>query len=389
MTEVMPEEDTDLSGEKNLFGSISQPALEQQNFEYQCIVQNERYRLPLPIHLPPSFVAEQSLALESGTVYVCIPGTYMKKGNDGVWTSIVVPGNDGSSLKVLSSKQVQEIFNNMGQQRRLSKTEIRNGIKKLLAVRILANNGSEAPEETISEIRDAIFESEADPSAPTVVSQYAAVSHGALQYVPANGPGIQNGVATVSVQSSIISGNSSIQGDLMVDILESTAASLGNLEDLADHIVFCLPTGSFLRGRNTWTAFTYLYEPVSAASLPCSIYFSHFLKLAVDSFLIGSLTRPDVLNIQYSYYQRSRCTKLSVPMHEIGHSLGFKHSGKGNDSYADESGYMGYAINMFDYPRKAFVSLMSSRLRQGISSHPHTTIVRALERSQALDVRMV
>ena len=75
--------------------------------------------------------------------------------------------------------------------------------------------------------------------------------------------------------------------------------------------------------------------------------------------LMGSFECPDVLNSQYSYYQRSRCTKLSVPMHEMGHSLGFKHSGKGNDSYADESGYMGYAINLIDYPQKAFVSMMS------------------------------
>lgn len=43
---------------------------------------------------------------------------------------------------------------------------------------------------------------------------------------------------------------------------------------------------------------------------------------------------------QYSYYQQSRCTKLSVVMHEVGHSLGFRHSGYAGNEYADESGYM-------------------------------------------------
>ena len=38
----------------------------------------------------------------------------------------------------------------------------------------------------------------------------------------------------------------------------------------------------------------------------------------------------------------------------MGHSLGFKHSGKEDDSYADESGYMGYAVNELYSPRKAF-----------------------------------
>lgn len=30
-------------------------------------------------------------------------------------------------------------------------------------------------------------------------------------------------------------------------------------------------------------------------------------------------------------------------MHELGHSLGFRHSGYDGNEYADESGYMGYA----------------------------------------------
>lgn len=222
--------------------------------------------------------------------------------------SLVVPRAAVSSLQLVSSDH---------NQRRLSK-EVRSGTKRLLAVRLLTNGGSEVPDETISEIQDTIFGSKATSTQPTVISQYAAVSHGKLQFIPAQGPGIDNGVVEIVMDAPLTSGNISIQGPMLVEILESAASALGDLEEVADHIIFCLPTGSLLNGKAMWTGFTYLYEP-------------------------------------YSYYQRSRCTKLSVPMHEIGHAvLGFKHSGKGKDSYADEQGYMGYAINQLYGPQKGF-----------------------------------
>jgi hypothetical protein len=41
----------------------------------------------------------------------------------------------------------------------------------------------------------------------------------------------------------------------------------------------------------------------------------------------------------------------------MGHGFGFRHSGRGDSDYADESGYMGYAHNRIGWPRKAFVSV--------------------------------
>lgn len=43
-------------------------------------------------------------------------------------------------------------------------------------------------------------------------------------------------------------------------------------------------------------------------------------------------------------------------MHELGHSFGFRHSGTDGNDYADETGVMGYAVNKYGVPRKAFVS---------------------------------
>jgi hypothetical protein len=62
-------------------------------------------------------------------------------------------------------------------------------------------------------------------------------------------------------------------------------------------------------------------------------------------------------NIQYVYFQNSRCTKLSAVIHELGHSvLGFMHSSKGTTVYGDVSCYMGFTDNTVAFPRKAFVS---------------------------------
>ena len=62
------------------------------------------------------------------------------------------------------------------------------------------------------------------------------------------------------------------------------------------------------------------------------------------------------LKRQYSFFQRSYCTKLSAVIHELGHSIfGFLHSSKDGEEYADISCYMGFLEDSFAYPLKAFV----------------------------------
>ena len=306
---------------------------------------NREYRESISLRLPDTFVAQNSQLIASGKAHACIADKYLVHNANP--TTIFIPNNAISSIELIDEMEAH------GEQRRLSK-EIRAGPKNLLVVRILSDSGNEEPPETVVDIRKAIFgplgtQEEADEAnrLPTVVSQYAAVSHGSLQYVPATGLGIKDGVVEVTIETSIFAGTSSIQGPLMKEILEATSNSLGNLDQIADHIIFCLPTGSLLKGKTKWTAFTYLYEPVSSKRLvyPSTTQLSH-------------LNRICQLLSQYSYYQQSRCTKLSVTMHEMGHSLGFKHSGKEGDSYGDESGYMGYAINKSHFPQKAFVRMV-------------------------------
>lgn len=94
----------------------------------------------------------------------------------------------------------------------------------------------------------------------------------------------------------------------------------------------------------------------------------------------------DAMILQYSYYQKSRCTKLSYVMHELGHSvLGFEHSSSRDDEFGDISCYMGFSRNVTAYPRKSFVRFPLQELC--MPSHDKTHVyctISILECPQAL-----
>ena len=252
---------------------------ESEGSDLSCLTKrpHRSYREAIPLNLPTAFIIEHEKYITSGRLGFTIPVDFLQTGADGM-PEIEVPSKYLDQLQV----SIMDGDSASGHGRQLSK-ELRSGTKRLLAVRISALEGSEEPVETATEIRDAIFGSDNLPeSLPTVVSQYAAVSRGALQFVASSGVGINDGVAEISISTSVVNGSRSIQGNLMQEILDATALALGDLETVADRIVFCIPTGSLLNNSPKWTAFTYRYEP-------------------------------------YSFYQKSRCTKLSVTMHEIGH----------------------------------------------------------------------
>lgn len=221
----------------------------------------------------------------------------------------------------------------------------RMGRKTLLAVRIVTN--TEQPDVDATEMEAAIFGTAPHPHAnnialeqaqeenvtasldgplqyQSVAEQFQAATLGNLLYQPLRGPGYENGVLELNLAeymgADFVLAGQGVQS-LAPEILKATAIRLGvsAVTNAADHVIFCLPNDSLLAGSAVWTAFTYLYEP-------------------------------------YSYYQRSRCTKLSVVMHELGHSLGFRHSGIPTNAYADETGPMGYSVNQYGAPVKAFNS---------------------------------
>ena len=220
----------------------------------------------------------------------------------------------------------------------------RIGRKTLLVVRVVT--GTEAPDVSVEEMEAAVFGTIPHPHASgvalehssenitasldgplsyqSVAEQYQAATLGNLMFEPIKGPGYEKGVLEIDL-SKYMGANFVLAGQGIQSLASSlqlvTAELLGvtELSDAVDHVIFCLPNDSLLAGTTAWTAFTYLYEP-------------------------------------YSYYQRSRCTKLSIVMHELGHSLGFRHSGVPTNAYADETGPMGYSVNQYGAPVKGFNS---------------------------------
>jgi hypothetical protein len=277
---------------------------DDNNFDdyYVCHYTNTKgARASREIVLSKSFAVKHKLALVSGTAHFCIPESFTN--SDGQ----LEIQNDHSLIQELPERNLQQ-----------QQTNVPSGTKSLIAVRITTTFG-EAPVETLEEMQGAIFglgsNSALIPNA-SVVSQYKDVSHGNLILAPAEGVGIVNGAIEVQLDYQIQ--GAEIQTQLASRIQAAVEATLGkSLNQIADRFIFCLPNSATLQGSNYWTAFTYLFEP-------------------------------------YSYYQQSRCTKLSVVMHELGHSFGFRHSGANGNEYGDESGYLGYAENMFGMPRKAF-----------------------------------
>lgn len=188
------------------------------------------------------------------------------------------------------------------------------GRKRLLVIRVITYGGKEQPVETLDEIEGAIFGTGPNPENipvnSTIVGQYKAISQGNLVFEPVSTISISKSTTTSVesnyylsetinvynrtsnqfVKTSVVKSTNGVievelpsylqtfQGQnvreyLVPEILKATEAALlfqndtsiaKSLEDIADHFIFCIPDSSLLRDDSQWTAFTYLYEPVSS-----------------------------------------------------------------------------------------------------------------------------
>jgi hypothetical protein len=293
-----------------------------ENYDFRCLTpllgdSYDSARTSLALEgLPPDLVQANQNALEAGMWHICIQTGHYQVLHD-----------QNRVLLAESPIIVDHSARRLGE---LSHFELRRGRKSLLAVRVSSSVSGISPTETVDEIQGALFGLGTNPYQlqphQVVVNHVATVSHRQLIYEPAVEiiPGtIQNGVTEISIDAPFDS-TVDVQTDVLPLIVAATQEHIGSeAMYFIDKIIFCLPTGASFQGDPDWTAFTYLWEP-------------------------------------YSYYQQSRCTRLSVVMHELGHSTGFQHSGTGDNDYNDKAGYMGYAVNEIGSPLKAYVSVLIS-----------------------------
>jgi hypothetical protein len=217
---------------------------------HSCVVVEESIHAQFQLYdlyLPPSIAHQHRKEIEGRVAVICVPKSFV----DQKARSITIP-----------SSFVLNLYNGQNVRNLQSDDSYRSqGIKSLLAVRVTTIYG-EQPDETTDLIEGTIFGTGNEAQLDSVTSQYSAVSHGALRFVPAFGSGISRGV--VEVQIPIQMAGSDIQKDVMAKVLEAVESLIGHpLSVIASHVVFCVPNNSILQGTTEWTAFTFLNEGVS------------------------------------------------------------------------------------------------------------------------------
>ncbi len=192
----------------------------------------------------------------SGRTELVIDSTSDATINPTTGTIFVLP--DKVLLRELKSKQQ-------------SKTKATTGTKSILVVRVIASDDTTTP--SVNALSDSVFGTSGD--SVNLKSQFSACSHNKLNFVPATGSGITNGVRQVTVSTSTSQGD-----DAMNNAILSALGGESTAYGLADYLMFCLPPG-------TMSGIAYAY---------------------IDG--------------QLSVYDDWWCTYPSVGLHELGHNLG-------------------------------------------------------------------
>ena len=275
--------------------------------ECTALVQHNQYGIG------SSFSNDESLvcATPSGEIYnVDVPPGWTKqKEKDGDLTSgttklVFAKGTtvDTSTGKV-NTMSLPDLKGNGNKGR---KTQIRHlatiGSKTVLLVRVLASNAMTGFSN--AQLSDGAFGTNGDPI--NLKTQYESCSYGQLQMGPAVdrashvddgniNTNIVNGATTVTIAATVgIQSQNTMTNQVTAALI--IQFSVLSPDELADHVMYCLPPNSF-----DGIAYAYIYNWLSV-------------------------------------YKDEWCTYVSAQMHELGHNLGLAHSNEDNEEYADQSG---------------------------------------------------
>lgn len=197
--------------------------------DYRCQTFASAGRLPMKYDIPDSVLKQLNLQeLKSGKSILHIKGA-----------SAVHDPTNGYFLDVSPDATVEVLEHS---ERRLqSRTE---GSSTVLIVLVQSSDSvnSLAHEFVSKQIfsRDIV----------SFASQYDKCSGGKLQFVPAAGARITNGVTDLFIDQAVLGGTMSTTIENM--LLESLVAAFGT-PDVADHVLFCMPAGM----QDSWIGYTY------------------------------------------------------------------------------------------------------------------------------------
>ncbi|GFH49885.1 hypothetical protein CTEN210_06361 [Chaetoceros tenuissimus] len=192
------------------------------------------------------------------------------------------------------------------------------GTRTVLAVRVVAADKTTSASE--SELSDSIFGTSHNifgisGDSLNLKSWYNQCSYNQLNFIPAEGTDINDGVITVTVPSSTTNGDSVMNNDIVAAL--NAKFNVSSPTQIANHIMYCLPTGTM--------------SGIAYANI----------------------------NHWRSVYSDNWCTYVSSQAHEVGHNLVLAHSGDpaangAGETYGDQSGMMGASYSNDDGPRQCF-----------------------------------
>lgn len=140
----------------------------------------------------------------------------------------------------------------------------------------------------------------------TMESQFAACSGGQLSMEP-----LRDGVKDIDLPGRASDYTPRDAAFAAIGMYEQELG-IDNLEDEADHLMFCLPPGM-----------------------------AQFVASAVN-------------NNPRSIYDDLNCARMSVFMHELAHNMGLNHASKRGERYKDLTGYMGSSQRQMEGPQKCY-----------------------------------
>lgn len=282
------------------------PAEEQveQEEEYKCLLNNSA--MSYKLDLPSGFLDEHP-HFESGRARVSITNA------SPVWdpSSMMPPS---ISLSPDSTFTMLDDNDDDDHGRRLTTFAHRShGNKTVLILRITA------PDHEVEVSGELLSHVTLNTTNWSVASQYTACSYGKFNLLPAEGPGVVNGVLELNVSFTVRHADPEYLEPLVAQQAEAALGLAdGSLDDTYDFILFVFPFGT---RRNGCCERWYGFAPIGG---------------------------------QRSFYNDEAGAWPSVVGHELGHSLGLYHSGQDGNPYGDKTGLMGASHSGHKLSKKCF-----------------------------------